>query len=85
LPLTHVEIQLQVQSEQNRVHCLTTVKTNGQTGVEMEALTATQITLLTIYDMCKAVDRGMVMQGVRLLEKSGGKSGHWQAADELTQ
>jgi cyclic pyranopterin phosphate synthase len=85
LPLTHVEIQLQVQPEQNRVHCLTTVKTNGQTGVEMEALTATQITLLTIYDMCKAVDRGMVMQGVRLLEKSGGKSGHWQAADELTQ
>lgn len=77
LPLTHVEIQLQAQPEHNRVHCLTTVKTNGQTGVEMEALTATQIALLTIYDMCKAVDRGMIIQSVRLLEKSGGKSGHW--------
>lgn len=79
LSLTHVEIQLEPQAEFNRVHCLTTVKTSGQTGVEMEALTATQIALLTIYDMCKAVDRGMVIQSVRLLEKSGGKSGHWQA------
>jgi len=78
LPITHVDIQLQPQPEANRVHCLTTVKTNGQTGVEMEALMATQIALLTIYDMCKAVDRGMVIQGVRLLEKSGGKSGHWR-------
>lgn len=78
LPITHVDIQLQPQPGQNRVHCLTTVKTNGQTGVEMEALTATQIALLTIYDMCKAVDRGMVIQSVRLLEKSGGKSGHWK-------
>jgi cyclic pyranopterin phosphate synthase len=81
LPLTHVEIQLEAQPELNRVHCLTTVKTNGQTGVEMEGLTATQIALLTIYDMCKAVDRGMVIQGVRLLEKNGGKSGNWLAAD----
>ena len=78
LPITHVDIQLIPQPEQTRVHCLTTVKTNGQTGVEMEALTATQIALLTIYDMCKAVDRGMVIQNVRLLEKSGGKSGHWR-------
>lgn len=78
LPLTHVDIQLEAQSDPARVHCLVTVKTNGQTGVEMEALTATQITLLTIYDMCKAVDRGMVIQGVRLLEKSGGKSGDWK-------
>ena len=78
LPITHVDIQLQPQPGQNRVYCLTTVKTNGQTGVEMEALTATQIALLTIYDMCKAVDRGMVIQSVRLLEKSGGKSGHWK-------
>ncbi|PPD34212.1 MAG: cyclic pyranopterin monophosphate synthase MoaC [Methylomonas sp.] len=78
LPLTHIEIQLQPQPQQNRVHCKTTAKTNGQTGVEMEALTATQIALLTIYDMCKAVDRGMVIQGVRLLEKSGGKSGNWK-------
>jgi cyclic pyranopterin phosphate synthase len=51
----------------------------GQTGVEMEALTAVQVALLTIYDMCKAADRGMVMTDVKLLEKQGGKSGHWQA------
>lgn len=78
LPLTHVDIQLNVDTEKQRVHCLTTVKTNGQTGVEMEGLTATQVALLTIYDMCKAVDRGMVIGGVRLLEKMGGKSGHWR-------
>ncbi len=78
LPITHVEIKLEAEVGNNRVRCLTTVKTNGQTGVEMEALTATQIALLTIYDMCKAVDRGMVIQSVRLLEKDGGKSGHWQ-------
>ena len=78
LAITHVEIELTPELKKNRVRCQTTVKTNGQTGVEMEALTATQIALLTIYDMCKAVDRGMVIQGVRLLEKAGGKSGHWQ-------
>lgn len=78
LPLTHVEIKLTAEPDNNRIHCLTTVKTNGQTGVEMEALNATQIALLTIYDMCKAVDRGMVIQSVQLLEKDGGKSGHWQ-------
>ena len=78
LPLTHIEIELTPQPEHGRVYCKTIAKTNGQTGVEMEALTATQIALLTIYDMCKAVDRGMVIQGVKLLEKSGGKSGHWQ-------
>lgn len=78
LPITHVEIQLSAETDNNRIHCLTTVKTNGQTGVEMEALNATQIALLTIYDMCKAVDRGMVIQSVQLLEKDGGKSGHWQ-------
>jgi cyclic pyranopterin phosphate synthase len=78
LPLTHIEIKLQPDSGNNRIHCQTTVKTNGQTGVEIEALNATQIALLTIYDMCKAVDRGMVIQSVRLLEKDGGQSGHWQ-------
>ncbi|MGZ5028050.1 MAG: cyclic pyranopterin monophosphate synthase MoaC [Methylobacter sp.] len=78
LPLTHVEIKLNPEIDNNRIRCQTTVKTNGQTGVEMEALNATQVTLLTIYDMCKAVDRGMVIQSVRLLEKSGGKSGLWQ-------
>ena len=78
LPITHVEIQLTVDNENNRIHCQTMVKTNGQTGVEMEALNATQIALLTIYDMCKAVDRGMAIQSVQLLEKDGGKTGHWQ-------
>ncbi len=77
LPITHVEIELMAEND-NSIHCITTVKTNGQTGVEMEALCATQIALLTIYDMCKAVDRGMVIQSVQLLEKDGGKSGHWQ-------
>ena len=78
LPLTHVEIKLSAETERNRIRCQTTVKTNGATGVEMEALNATQIALLTIYDMCKAVDRGMAIQSVRLLEKDGGKSGHWR-------
>ena len=61
------------------VTCLATVETVGPTGVEMEALTAVQVALLTIYDMCKAVDRGMTIQGVRLLEKHGGKSGSYSA------
>ncbi|WP_411725607.1 cyclic pyranopterin monophosphate synthase MoaC [Methyloglobulus sp.] len=75
--ITHVEIDLTPELDNNRVRCQSTVKTIGQTGVEMEALTATQIALLTIYDMCKGMDRGMVIQSVRLLEKEGGKSGHW--------
>jgi cyclic pyranopterin monophosphate synthase len=78
LALTHVEIDLSPEPEANRVRCQATVKTIGQTGVEMEALTATQIALLAIYDMCKGMDRGMVIQSVRLLEKEGGKSGHWK-------
>ena len=61
------------------VHCKAQVETFGKTGVEMEALTAVQVGLLTIYDMCKAVDRGMVMTDVRVLEKQGGKSGEWKA------
>ncbi len=81
LALTHVDLQLTINDTQNKVHCLCTVETDGKTGVEMEALTATQIALLTIYDMCKAVDRGMVMGNVRLLEKEGGKSGHWKSAE----
>jgi cyclic pyranopterin monophosphate synthase len=82
LPITHVEISLKPEVELQRVRCQSTVKTNGQTGVEMESLCATQVALLTIYDMCKAVDKGMVIQSVRLLEKVGGKSGHWQRADQ---
>jgi len=78
LPITHVGIQLTPETDRNRIRCETTVKTFGQTGVEIEALNATQIALLTIYDMCKAVDRGMVINSVQLLEKAGGQSGHWQ-------
>lgn len=78
LPLTHIEINLEAETDNNRIRCQTTVKTNGQTGVEMEALVATSCALLTIYDMCKAVDRGMVIQSIQVLEKAGGKSGHWQ-------
>jgi len=77
LALTHVEIELTPEAANASIHCRTTVETRGQTGVEMEALCATQVALLTIYDMCKAVDRGMTIDQVRLLEKSGGKSGHW--------
>ncbi|QEP41904.1 cyclic pyranopterin monophosphate synthase MoaC [Ectothiorhodospiraceae bacterium BW-2] len=78
LPLTHLAIELTPNRERHAVECTATAATNGQTGVEMEALTAVQITLLTIYDMCKAVDKGMVMGEIRLMEKLGGKSGQWQ-------
>ncbi len=77
LQLTHVDIQLNANEKEQTVHCLVEVKTDGKTGVEMEALTAVQITLLTIYDMCKAMDRGMSMSAIGLLKKSGGKSGEW--------
>ncbi|QXP85697.1 cyclic pyranopterin monophosphate synthase MoaC [Methylococcus sp. Mc7] len=78
IPITHVDLALEPQPEASRIRCQTTVQTVGQTGVEMEALIATQVALLTIYDMCKAVDRGMSIESVRLLEKIGGKSGHWR-------
>jgi len=83
LALTHVNIDLTTDIKKQRIRCQVTVKTSGQTGVEMEALVATQVALLTIYDMCKAVDRGMVIHGVRLLEKSGGQSGHWSACEHV--
>ncbi len=76
LPITHIQIDLEPVDD-NAIQCTAVVETDGKTGVEMEALTATQIALLTIYDMCKAVDRGMIIEGVCLLEKSGGKSGDW--------
>lgn len=78
LMLSKVSIELTPIEQQSAVHCTATVQTSGQTGVEMEALTAVQIALLTIYDMCKAVDKGMTMECIRLLEKAGGKSGHWK-------
>lgn len=84
LALTRVAVEFQaLEANGHRpphVVCTATVETVGQTGVEMEALTAVQVGLLTIYDMCKAVDRGMTMTGVRLLEKHGGKSGGWKGS-----
>jgi len=78
LALTRIEIELTPLAEENSVRCQATVETYDRTGVEMEALTAVQVALLTIYDMCKAVDRGMTIDKVRLLEKTGGKSGSWR-------
>jgi len=78
LALTRIAIDFDIDRDNHSIHCRTQVETRGQTGVEMEALCATQVALLTIYDMCKAVDRGMVISDVRLEEKSGGKSGHWK-------
>lgn len=78
LMLTHVDLDFKPDTANNSIYCTCTVETLGQTGVEMEALTAIQVALLTIYDMCKAVDRGMTMTDIRLTEKKGGKSGHWQ-------
>ena len=85
LPLTRVDIELQPDATLGGVSCRVTAETRGQTGVEMEALTAVQIALLTIYDMCKAVDRGMTLEGIQLLEKSGGKSGHWRRTPQTSQ
>lgn len=78
LALSHVDIELLPDEASCSVLCRVVVETTGNTGVEMEALTAVQITLLTIYDMCKAMDRGMRMSEIQLLSKSGGKSGEWQ-------
>jgi len=78
ISLTRVAADFTAEGD-NTIHCTVTAETVGRTGVEMEALTAVQVGLLTIYDMCKAVDRGMTMTGIRLLEKEGGKTGHWKA------
>jgi len=79
IALTRVSVDFTLDADTHRVLCEVTARTTGQTGVEMEALTAVSVALLTIYDMCKAVDRGMRIGDIRLLEKAGGKSGHWQA------
>ena len=79
IALTRVAVDFVVDEAQNAVHCEVIAECHGKTGVEMEALTAASVGLLTIYDMCKAVDRGMRIENIRLLEKSGGKSGHWLA------
>lgn len=78
IALTKVGVEFEIAGP-DTIHCTVTAETVGRTGVEMEALTATSVALLTIYDMCKAVDRGMTIESVRLLEKVGGKSGHFQA------
>jgi cyclic pyranopterin phosphate synthase len=77
LVLTRIEVEFKINEGACTIECISTVETVGRTGVEMEALTATSLGLLTIYDMCKAVDRGMRIENVRLLEKMGGQSGHW--------
>ncbi|HET9580199.1 MAG TPA: cyclic pyranopterin monophosphate synthase MoaC [Usitatibacter sp.] len=79
VPLTSVQVDFSIDEANVRVECRATVECTARTGVEMEALTAVQVGLLTIYDMCKAVDRGMTMEGIRLLEKRGGKSGTYVA------
>lgn len=80
LYLTRVAVEFHLDQESSTVECIATAETFGRTGVEIEAMTAVSIALLTIYDMCKAVDRGMEINRIRLLEKQGGRSGHWQAA-----
>ena len=78
IAITAVEVDLTPEPDKNAVYCRATVRCTGNTGVEMETLTAVQVALLTIYDMCKAVDRGMTMTDIGLLAKSGGKSGAWR-------
>jgi len=82
LALTRVVVEFEADVASATIHCAVTAECFGRTGVEMEALTAASVGLLTIYDMCKAADRGMVIENLRLLEKLGGKSGHWTADRE---
>lgn len=81
LALTSVGVVFEIDESRNAVTCVVTAETLGRTGVEMEALTAASVGLLTIYDMCKAVDRGMRIEDLCLMEKMGGKSGHWKAKE----
>ena len=78
LALTRVAVEFTIDEADASIMCNAQVETHGKTGVEMEALTAVQVGLLTIYDMCKAIDRGMVMSDIRVMEKHGGKSGSWK-------
>ena len=81
LAITKVTVDFEIQEKAHAITCTTTVETWGKTGVEMEALTACSVGLLTIYDMCKAVDRGMLIKDIGLKQKSGGKSGSWTASN----
>lgn len=85
LALTHVDVAFTLDRKRVAVDCVATVETRGRTGVEMEALTAVAAGLLTVYDMCKAVDRGMRLEQIALLEKRGGKSGTWTRAAAATR
>jgi cyclic pyranopterin phosphate synthase len=82
ISLTRVGVEFDIDQPSATIHCTVTAETMGRTGVEMEALISVSIAMLTIYDMCKSVDRGMVIENIQLLEKSGGKSGHWVAEDD---
>jgi cyclic pyranopterin phosphate synthase len=82
LGLTHVSVDFSIEKKTNSISCSATAETTGKTGVEMEALTAVTVALLTIYDMCKAVDRGMEIRNVLLDKKSGGKSGTWDRSND---
>lgn len=79
ISLTKVSVEFDIDAEHNSIYCKVTAQCTGKTGVEMEALTSTSVALLTIYDMVKAADKGMVISEIKLLEKQGGKSGHWIA------
>lgn len=81
ISLTAVELELSPEPQTNTVLCQATVRCSGKTGVEIEALMAVQVALLTVYDMCKAVDRGMEISEIKLLEKRGGKSGEWRRGE----
>lgn len=85
LALTHVDIAFKLDRKASAVECMATVETTGRTGVEMEALTAVSAALLTVYDMCKAVDRGMSLEAINLVEKRGGKSGTWLRPSSTTR
>lgn len=82
LPIAHASVEFDILEEEPAVRARCTVRLTGQTGVEMEALTGVSTALLTIYDMCKAMDRGMELTGIRLLHKEGGKSGVWRRGQE---
>jgi cyclic pyranopterin phosphate synthase len=82
LPLTHIAIDFQLHEDMSGITCLARIETVGKTGVEMEALMAVQIALLTIYDMLKAIDKDMIINQVHLVQKTGGQSGNWLSARE---
>ena len=83
IALTKVNVEFSHDANESWIACTVTAETVGKTGVEMEALTGVSVALLTIYDMCKAVDRGMTMSDIHLLEKQGGRSGHWRMSSEV--